>query len=230
MDLKIAVCVPAGDMCHTVFAYSLALAIGYMAKNQPDAKVMLYTNNGTVLAENRTALAKLALREGADWLVWFDSDMRFPKDAIERLVAHAKPIVAANYPTRRHPFIETVSFVDDQTQQRVYTTKEKTGLEAVAAVGFGAICIHRSVFEAMDPPWFFTPWDEVLQKWDCGEDIYFCRKARSAGFEVLIDHDLSKDLAHIGSMEWTHTEANTIRPLIPKMRGIVNDDGIQEVA
>lgn len=228
-DLKIAVLVPAGSQCHTVFAYSLALAIGYMAKNHPEAEVMLYTNNGTVLAENRTALAKIALREGADWLVWFDSDMRFPKDTIERLVSHAKPIVASNYSTRRHPMIETVSFEDDVTLARVYTEKDSTGLQKVAATGFGVICIHKSVFEKMDPPWFYTPWDKEKNKWDCGEDIYFCRKARESGFDILIDHDLSKEVAHIGDMEWTYREALTIRPMIPRLKGLVTEDGIQEI-
>jgi len=230
LDLKIAVCIPAGEMCHSTFAYSLSLAIGYMGKNQPDASVMLYFNNGTILAENRTALAKIALREGADWLVWFDSDMRFPKDSIERLVAHAKPIVAANYPTRRYPMIETVSFVDDETQRRVYTAKESKGVESVAATGFGAMCVHRTVFEAMEPPWFFTPWDEENQKWDCGEDIYFCRKARKAGFDVLIDHDLSKEIAHIGMMEWSYVEANTMRPKMEELRNSGLKDEVQEVA
>jgi hypothetical protein len=31
-----------------------------------------------------------------------------------------------------------------------------------------------------------------------GEDIYFCIKAKDAGFDTWVDHDLSKGIKHIG--------------------------------
>jgi hypothetical protein len=218
MEVKVAVCIPAREQVHTWFAQSLALAMGYMGKNQPEVDMRMYVNNGTILSEQRQALAKLALMDGADWTVWFDSDMRFPKDTIERLLAHAKPIVAANYPSRKMPAIEPTTFLDDSSQTRVYTEKDSTGLQAVGAVGFGCIAVHRSVFEAMPTPWFHIPWNEEDQKYECGEDIYFCRKARSLGFEVLVDHDLSKSVFHIGQFEWGHIEALQFRPKIEQLR------------
>jgi hypothetical protein len=226
-EIKVAVCIPAREMSHTWFAQSLALAMGYMGKNQPEVDMRLYVNNGTILSEQRQALAKLALLDGADWTVWFDSDMRFPKDTIERLLAHAKPIVGANYPTRKMPAIEPTSFLDDENQTRVYTEKDSTGLQPVASTGFGCIAVHRKVFEAMPPPWFHIPWDEELQHYDCGEDIYFCRKARENGFEVLIDHDLSKSVFHIGQIEWGHVEALSFRPRIEQLRPHLIDNRIQ---
>jgi hypothetical protein len=35
------------------------------------------------------------------------------------------------------------------------------------------------------------------------EDVFFCRKAREAGFDIVIDHDLSKQCAHLGDWEFT---------------------------
>ena len=42
--------------------------------------------------------------------------------------------------------------------------------------------------------------------WGCfiGEDMYFCREAQKAGFKVYIDHDLSKQVRHIGVLEFMH--------------------------
>jgi len=32
-----------------------------------------------------------------------------------------------------------------------------------------------------------------------GEDIYFCKNANDAGFDIFIDADLSKKIAHYGT-------------------------------
>lgn len=215
--INVHVLVPARETVQGWFAYSLALAIGYMGKHHPYVDLHLVFNNGTILSEQRTELAKVAMLDGADWTVWFDSDMRFPKDVIERLLAHKKPIVAAGYPTRKPPAIEPTQYKDDD-DTRAYTEASSTGLERIASTGFGCIAVHRSVYEAMDPPWFHIPWDEEEQRFLCGEDVYFCRKARAAGFEVLLDHDLSKEIAHIGSYEFTYREANACRGKIEQLR------------
>ena len=34
----------------------------------------------------------------------------------------------------------------------------------------------------------------------CTEDVVFCDRAREAGFRVLVDHDLSRELTHTGSV------------------------------
>ena len=217
-DIRVAVLVPVRDQCVSLFAQSLALNIGYIAKHHPEVDACLYFNNGSVIAEQRLGLARLALQDGAHWTIWFDADMRFPKDTIERLLAHKQPIVAANYPTRRMPAIEPTAFVDDESQERVYTLKDSIGLQPVAAVGFGCIAVHRSVFEAMELPWFATPWSEQDMKFECGEDVYFCRKARAAGFQVLIDHDLSKEIAHVGQMEFDSIIASGLRHKVKELK------------
>lgn len=203
---------------HGWFAYSLALAMGYMGKHHPYLDTHLLFNNGTILSEQRQELAKIAMLQGADWTVWFDSDMRFPKDTIERLIAHNKPIVMAGYPTRKPPAIEPTQFANDDFSVRVYTEKDSTGLEEIASGGFGCVVVHRCVFEAMEAPWFHIPWNQEEMKYECGEDIYFCKKARKAGFKVYLDHDLSKEIAHIGQYEFGYREALACRPQIEKLR------------
>lgn len=201
-------------MVHGWFAYSLALVIGYMGKWHPYVDLHVLFNSDTILANQREMLARIALKDGADWLVWFDSDMRFPKDTIERLISHNKPIVMAGYPTRKPPLIEPTQYADDATNIRVYTENDSTGLQPIASGGFGCVVIHRSVFEAIDPPWFFTPWNEEESRYECGEDVYFCRKARKAGFEIFLDHDLSKEISHIGQYEFTYKEALACKSLV----------------
>jgi hypothetical protein len=44
-----------------------------------------------------------------------------------------------------------------------------------------------------------------------GEDIYFCKLAQAHGFKVYIDHDLSKEVRHTGTMDFTHEHAEACR-------------------
>lgn len=216
--INVHVLVPAREQVHTWFAYSLTLACGFISRNHPYVDLHLLFNNGTVLSSQRQELAKLAMLHGADWTVWFDSDMRFPKDTIECLLAHKQPIVMAGYPTRKPPAIEPTQYLDDETEVKAYTEESSSGLQEIASGGFGCVAVHRSVFEAMEPPWFHIPWDEKDMKFGCGEDVYFCRKARAAGFPVFLDHDLSKRIAHIGQYEFTYKEALAVRDNIEDLR------------
>ncbi len=49
-------------------------------------------------------------------------------------------------------------------------------------VGGGCLLIHRRVFEAIEPPYFKCNPNTFI-----GEDFYFCRKARQAGFKIYLD-------------------------------------------
>jgi hypothetical protein len=206
--LKIAICVPAMDMVHGWFAYSLALAMSAHTHKHPEDKLILYFAVGTLIEQSREQLSIKALDWGADYIVWFDSDMRFPKDVISELVKHDKDIVGCNYPTRKWPQIEPTAFWDDLHQTRVYTKEKSTGLEEVASLGFGCIAIKSGVFDTIQEPWFLVPWSREMMEHDCGEDIYFCRKARDAGIKVYIDHDLSKKVCHIGQREYTYKDVH----------------------
>ena len=64
---------------------------------------------GTYLPQQRMTLVKEAFQSGSTHILWIDSDMRFPKDALIRLLDRDLPIVGANYPMRRTPIIPTAT-------------------------------------------------------------------------------------------------------------------------
>lgn len=198
----IAICIPARDQVHTSFSYSLTnMACEWSVANVPNGdKLALYHSKGTLIANQRQDLARVAIEGGATHILWLDSDMRFPKDTLTRLLAHDKPIVACNYATRRIP-VKTVAFENDQDWTCVYTDEDSTGLQPVASVGMGVMLVDAEVYKAMPKPYFAIGYSAAADAF-IGEDIYFCRKARTCGFEVLIDHDLSKEIRHIGEMDY----------------------------
>jgi len=207
----VAICLPCRDQVNTGFAYDLAvLTANWSATHIPEGgKLYVFTSMGTLIANQRQELVLEAMQAGCSHILFLDTDMRFPKDTLDRLMAHDEPIVAANYATRRMP-VKTVAFSSDQGWDCVYTTPESEGLEEVHSVGMGVMLIKREVFEKMELPWFHLGYSMKTHSFS-GEDIFFCRSARKHGFKVLIDHGLSKQVKHIGSFEYAHEHAEVCK-------------------
>jgi hypothetical protein len=219
--VHVAVCIPTHDAMPAHFGYDLAQMMAFTARhyNQPGMidPLSLHMVKGTYVHSARMALAAETLQNGADYLLFLDSDMRFPKETLVGLLSHQKAFVGANYPRRGIPpkwvaIKKTVSTNDEGEKVPgtiCITSEDSTGLEEVEAVGFGIVLIHRSVFESMakiHPPqekgffWWFE-WDSDVQT-HIGEDVFFCRLAAEAGATLYVDHDLSKLVKHIGQFEF----------------------------
>jgi hypothetical protein len=199
----IAVCTPARDMVHTMYSYDLVNMVAYHTLNTNDA-VSLKISQGTLIANQRAELSLDAMREGCTHILFIDSDMRFPQDMIGRLLKHDLDILATNCARRRMPTGPTAQlYKENGERELVWTMPESTGLQEVGSVGMGVMLIKANVFEALAEPWFETPW-RVDKRGYIGEDVFFCQKAAAAGFKIWIDHDVSKEIGHIGTFEFKH--------------------------
>jgi len=159
---------------------------------------------GSVLPGNRELLAEQAIEMGASHLFFVDSDMRFPPDTLNRLLAHEKPIIGANAVTRKG-FIRPYAGGFDGMP--VYSNG-KTGVEKVLTVGAGLLLIDCNVFKSLEKPWFMFHYMPGIGHG--GEDAYFCRCADAKGFETWVDHDLAHDVRHIGTMEYGMEHAQPV--------------------
>lgn len=201
---RLAICLPCRDIVNTGFAYDLArLSAYWAAKHVPrGGKLHMFTSQGTLIADQRENLVKEALAVQADYVLWIDTDMRFPKDAADRLASHNLPIVAANYATRRVP-CRPVAFADASCTNLVPTQHDSSGLQEVYAVGMGLMLVDTKVYANVPRPWHHIGFSQKADDF-YGEDVYFCHQARAKGHKVFIDHDLSKEVRHIGNFEFTH--------------------------
>ena len=206
----IAVCTPARDMVHTMFTYDLVNMVANHTLNTNDA-ISLKISQGTLIANQRAELCLDAMREKCTHVLFIDSDMRFPHDMIERLLQHDLDIVATNCARRRMPTGPTAQiYKDNGERELVYTMPESTGLQEVGSVGMGVMLIKANVFAKLAEPWFETPWRHDKRGY-IGEDVFFCKKAREAGFKIWIDHDVSKEIGHIGMFEFKHDHTWVMR-------------------
>lgn len=205
-ELRILVCTPVyGDSVKRGYAHSVAQAMAFFSQVKSDVPKqidiqMAYSSN---LVENRHILISRALDFEATHILFWDSDIKAPPDAIVRLVNHHLPIVAVNY-AKKEPEARPTAYIDtaDYTGP-CFTQDHHTGLQQVTSCGFGLMLIEASVFEKLSPPFFqFTQIGQNGIKTET-EDVFFCHKAIEAGFDIVIDHDLSKQIGHIGDWEFT---------------------------
>lgn len=180
----VAIGVPSGDMVHTDFAMSLA-----MLCMNPGAHAFLLNSRSPLVALGRNECAGAAQVMRATHLLFLDTDMVFPADTVTRLLAHNKDIVGASYASRMPPF-QPVTVAEEGVHIRV-----TAGLQRVKLIPAGCLMIRVAVFNVLAKPYFNLALDGDQL---CGEDVYFCHKAREAGFELWCDGDLSSQIGHIG--------------------------------
>jgi len=205
-DLKILICVPSHGDCKTGFLHSAVRAaihfssLAYDGKKEVDITIV----KGSLLPQVRAMLVARAYDYNATHILWVDTDMKFPPDTITRLLNHNVAVVAANYPRKNLEARPTAYADGDDYVGPVWTGENSTGLQEVAVAGFGVMLTDMRVFDALELPFFAIlpqPPDNVKH---VGEDVYFCRKLHDAGIPVHIDHDLSKQVGHIGEFEYTN--------------------------
>jgi hypothetical protein len=210
--LKIAIASPARDQVHTLYATSLAAMLRHTTAQRPEITIDTYTILGTLIFNQRMELATQAIQQNCDYILWLDTDMRFPPDTLLRLLAHQLDIVAANCVTRQIPVRPTAAnwIGPPHLWKRVLTLPASTGLENVDAAGTAVMLTDIRVIRklaAKDEPIF---WFQYLAKdrVTISEDYYFCLNARRQGFTISIDHDLSKEIKHVGTFEFGHEHVN----------------------
>ena len=194
---RVAVLTPCGDMVHIEFAVSVQqMLIHTFAQRDPRiSEIGVFNYGSSILPFSRHVLATAALEQGWTHTLWIDSDMMFPRDIIVQFLNRDKPIVGINAMSRRTPYRLTAQRAPGIP---LGTWDDSTGLEKAHRIGFGVVWIATEVYERVPKPWFEF---EFLPDMNCyrGEDYYFFEKAREAGYEILVDHDLSKQVQHMGT-------------------------------
>jgi hypothetical protein len=185
---SICVLIPCGSYSvPTIFAKSLSNMIAYSWMNG----LKIYQCGITermVIDWARNDLARKALdhineytNEKFTHFLWLDDDHTFNPDLALYLARHNVDMVSALYYGRVSPHYPVVYVRDHDEEYKHYPLVETPEtLFQCDAVGFGAMLMHRCVFEKVPEPWFTLDWR-------CGEDIAFCLSAKKNGIDIYCD-------------------------------------------
>lgn len=196
--MKTMILIPCMDMVHARFMRSLLL----LDKVGDVSYAMHY---GSLIYDSRNQLIQAAKDEGVDRILWFDSDMDIPMNAMRILsedLDNGYEIVSGIYWKRKEPYTPTI-FSDcdvvklDNGQllpfHEVYADYPKDQIFEVAAFGFGCVMMSMEAACKVTGEFGLMPFMPTA---GFGEDLSFCMRARKAGIKLWCDSRVR--CGHIG--------------------------------
>lgn len=204
--MKTLICIPCMDMVHTGFFKSM---LGM--RKLPGTTYTI--RQCSLIYDARNQMAKQAIDEKYDRVMWVDSDMDFEPDLMERLSARLDEgleFVTGLYFTRKAPirpvlYKECGYFEIPQDDGRVaikpvcdwFDEYPKDDLFKIQGCGFGAVMMTADLIKRVGDK-FGAPFSPML---GFGEDLSFCARVQQVGGEMWCDSTIK--LGHIGLAPFT---------------------------
>lgn len=201
--MKTLVAIPCLDMMHTDFVISLT-------GMRHDGNIKFVYCQSSLVYDSRNSLARRAIVEGYDRVLWLDSDMRFSSDLYLRLsqdLDEGRDMVSGLYVTRKPPIkpviFEKVGYdhvegsMEVKPYANAYYDYPQDQVFEIEACGFGAVLMNTSVIAEVEKN-YGLPFAPIL---GFGEDISFCLRAKELGVKMYCDSRVK--LGHVGMFTFT---------------------------
>ena len=203
--MKTIIAIPCMDMVHTEFMRSI-LSMSRIGDN-----VGFTLTSSSLIYDARNNLAKQALDNGYERVLWLDSDMSFKPDLMKRLMDDmdetGAEIVGGLYFSRRIPLVpvvyEKVGYFHSDEKDEVtpcalnYYEYPRDQIFQCEGIGFGAVLVSTEIIKRVQEK-FGLPFSPIL---GFGEDLSFCIRARQLGAKILCDSRIK--CGHVGQQFYT---------------------------
>ena len=186
------------DMVHTTFMKSV-LGLDHVGD------VRFSISCSSLIYDARNTLAKQAVKEGFDRVLWLDSDMDFNPDLLTRLSAdmdEGREMVSGLYFKRKAPIAPVlyseVGYFHSKEKDEVtpiaipYVDYPRDDIFKVQGVGFGGCLVSVDLIRRVGEK-FGLPFSPIL---GFGEDLSFCKRASEVGAEIWCDSRVK--MGHVG--------------------------------
>lgn len=191
--MKTLIAIPCMDQVPALFAQSLACL-----KKVGDCQIAFQM--GSLIYTSRNELAKYAIKNEFDYVLWLDSDMVFDDDLLERMMQTLQEndldMLTGLYFRRTMPY--TPVLFNELALKTVgwrfsdFEELPEHGLFEVGGCGFGCVLMSTEVLISVQGKHrqMFHPLNNG------GEDISFCWRARNCGYKIMCDPELV--CGHVG--------------------------------
>lgn len=221
----VAICTPHGGLVSPKYYRALTV----LQSGCPQHQFIFTEVDTQIIGKARNMVTEIALAQSPrPDVIWFiDNDVIVPPNAHVLIdLALNLGIVSGVYYARRPPYTPQIYTTADQEEFKGMYWPEfedvpTEGLFPRDAVGAGLLCIRTDVFDKLTEMWIprvkkaadlltangfpeiasivsdLSPWFEFLDK--KGEDLYFCERAREAGYTIWVDYNTqAQHLSEIG--------------------------------
>ena len=181
--MNILIAIPTMDTVPAVFCQSLA-----MLQKMGNCAVAFQV--GSLVYDSRNSLGQKAIKMGADYVLWLDSDMVFEPNLLIDMMAKMQEkdldILCGVYYRRVEPYTPVIyqntPIVDGLCEWKEFDTVPNELFE-VGGCGFGCVLMKADVLFDVLAHYhdMFTPLNRN------GEDISFCFRARELGYKIFAD-------------------------------------------
>ena len=197
--MRTLVALPCMDMVHTVFLKSL---LGMDRVGQ----VGFAFSCSSLVYDARNTLAKQAVTEGYDRVLWLDSDMDFQPDLLKRLSEDMDEghyeLVSGLYFKRKAPvkpvIYKELGYYHSKELNEVtpiavpYEDYPQDSVFSIAGCGFGGCLVTVDLINRVGEK-FGLPFSPIL---GFGEDLSFCTRVSDLGVEMYCDSRVK--MGHVG--------------------------------
>lgn len=196
--MRTLIAIPAMDMIHTIFFKSV------VSLDKVGETAFSLTSSSLVY-DARNTLAKKAIEDKCDRILWLDSDMDFQPDLMKRLSAdldEGYEFVTGLYFKRKAPIqpviYQEVGYYTHPDKNEVtpvalcYEDYPKDEIFEVKGCGFGAVMMTVDLMERVVAE-FGAPFSPIL---GFGEDLSFCKRVTHIGGKMYCDSRVK--LGHVG--------------------------------
>lgn len=179
----------------------------------------IHTVQTSILPQSRQQMIDIACddQNKIDYLLFLDDDMVFPSNLLHEWILADRAVIAANCPTRGSPTYPTARNKGHEPKGKmVYSDAGHGRFEKVWRVGTGIMLMRKDAFKALPRPAFTPRWDADAGHY-VGEDWVMVEHLEAAGIPVYVDHEISMEIQHIGSMHYTHAMVGATRRVEAKV-------------
>lgn len=202
--VRTLIAVPCFDMVHTDFVDS------FLALDRPEGTVHTFIKN-TLIYNARNAIAQNAIKHGFDRVLWVDSDMILPPDALVTLANDLDAgyeYVSGLYFMRATPTLPVIySDVLWRVKEDGWVETGRThyqdypkGLFEIAGSGFGCVMTSVDLLKRLVDK-YGAPFTPLM---GMGEDLAFCWRVSQIGAKMYCDSRVK--CGHIGQKVFTEVD------------------------
>lgn len=198
---RVAICCPSGRTWEATTGNCIAAMAAHAAIN--GVEIALLNVQSSDVSHGRNASVELARKEGCWAIMWVDSDMKFPPDALVRLLKHDKPIAGSLYCKRVRDADGTYPTLGKLAGPKPDVMTD--GLHEALLMPGGLMFVRMEVYEKLGWPYY-----AFMYRWPGDDGLEAFKKSMRETYYEAAPEDALAELDNTKFGQWLRNGGYTL--------------------